>query len=351
MQTIVVSSDGVITLTLKHWADSFDSITVTTDQGSYEIKVLMKDFFPSNFRFKPFSFYSSFRSHDGTARRLWKANYVSHLTIPAFDTVEVIAHSDDTGYLDKSRLLSDCLAIGSEGVIELTTIAEQTGTGSKDIALAEDSKPAYAGNVQAGILNLLLQNGRPYFTSIWTPSQFNSNWLDVQRTGCEYILAFSPDSEYSGFYATYCMQRRIGVDFASFHAGDDNAYPGFVAVSGIEWKFNTNNNPANLILNFIREWGVGTFSSTTTSPLNSIRLSGYFRLATTDTRFSSRDIVSSSAHSGSGIKLAVGNWDFSEFAIYDIGTSGTDGTSLRSNYKQIVNNLVAVFGGARFDYT
>ena len=351
MQTIGVSSDGVITLVLKHWADSFDSIVVSTSQNDYEIKVIMKDFFPSNFTFQPFSFYSSFRSHDGTARKLWKANYISPLTTPAFDSAEVIASSDDTGYLDESALLFDCLAIGAEGVLELTTIVEQKdGTGVKDPVLLASAKPAYAGNVQGGTLRLLLQNGRPYFTSIWTPSQFNSNWLEVQRTGCDYVLAHSAATDFSGFHAMYSMQRRIGVDFQDFNVGDDNTYPGFHAGPGLKFKYHTNSNPDDLLVNFLLEWGIALGSSTKFNSTNSTRESGYYRVRSSDQRHSNRFVANSGAHGGSGITIDISNWDFSEFAIYDIGNSENDGSSFRANDLQIIDNLVAVFGGARFDY-
>ena len=136
---ISINSSGLITADLTHhFSDESDSLTVNTDQGTYNIALSVRDYFPSDFYLTPSMFYSSFRSWDHSARDLYLCQYVSGETPSAFNTAQVMVRSGADGYVDLDALQTTLAAIGSRGVLQPIRIYNQRDGNDTPMNLATD---------------------------------------------------------------------------------------------------------------------------------------------------------------------------------------------------------------------
>ena len=355
---ISINSSGLITADLTHhFSDESDSLTVNTDQGTYNIALSVRDYFPSDFYLTPSMFYSSFRSWDHSARDLYLCQYVSGETPSAFNTAQVMVRSGADGYVDLDALQTTLAAIGSRGVLQPLRIYNQR-SGNVPMILSSTNSPALAGHMNDGALTMVLQNGRPVIRGVWTPADLNSNFTLPARTEIAWYISTSLDQTFSTFHALVISMRRRVANNQRMWVGDQNAYPGMRTESN-NLRYNNNSYPVDIPLSDaqIAEWGVWMAVSgrAISAGVNQYqRREHVWRQLNENNGLTATSILEGDAtqwRSGAGAQIQMGAWDWAEMSAYDGLSTEALANTYRNRDVNLYNNLVAVLGGGNFAYS
>ena len=361
---ISINSSGLITADLTHhFSDESDSLTVNTDQGTYNIALSVRDYFPVDFYIAPAMFYSSFRSWDHTERDLFRCQYVSGEATSAFNTAEMTVRSGVDGYVDMDALQATLAAIGSRGVLQPMVIYNQRDDDTPmNLVTDSSSDPALAGFMNDGVLTMVLQNGRPVIRGVWTPSDLNSNFTLPARTETAYQSMLN--RTFGPFHAiSISMRRRNDApsdveNVLRMYSGDQNSYPGMRTEDNF-LRYNNGTYPTDIGLTNtqIREWGVwnGLSGRVVSEGVNVYQRREHFwrqlnslgGLTTTPTLEGN----TTQHREGVGGQLRMGGWDWAETSAYDGLDTAVEATNFRGQDNNLYNNLVAVLGGGNFEYS
>ena len=360
---ISINSSGLITADLTHhFSDESDSLTVNTDQGTYNIALSVRDYFPVDFYIAPAMFYSSFRSWDGTERDLFRCQYISGEATSAFNTAEMTVRSGTDGYVDMDALQATLAAIGSRGVLQPMVIYNQRDDDTPMNLVTDSSSAALAGFMNDGVLTMVLQNGRPVIRGVWTPSDLNSNFTLPARTETEYRSMLN--GTFGPFHAISISMRRrndapSGVaNVQRMYSGDQNSYPGMRTEDNF-LRYNNGTYPTDIGLTNaqIGEWGVwnGLSGRAVSAGVNIYqRREHFWRQLNSNNGLTTTATLEGNTtqhREGVGAEIQMGGWDWAETSAYDGLDTAVEANNFRGQDNNLYNNLVAVLGGGNFEYT
>ena len=361
---ISINSSGLITADLTHhFSDESDSLTVNTDQGTYNIALSVRDYFPVDFYLAPAMFFSSFRSWDHTERDLFRCQYISGVTPRAFNDTQVTVRSGADGYVDMAALQTTLAAISSRGILQPLVIYNQMDSDIPMNLLGGSNSPALAGFMNDGALTMVFQNGRPVIRGVWTPSDLNSNFTMPARTLTEYISP-NNDETFDSFHALVISMRRRddapdGVSNAQrMYVGDQNSYPGMRTEDNF-LNYNNPTSPGDIGLSNaqIEEWGVWMAVS---GRAVSAGVNQYQRREHVWRQLNENNglTVTTSLEGdvgewriGGGAELMMGAWDWAEMSAYEGLNTEVKANTYKERDVNLYNNLVAVLGGGSFEYS
>lgn len=355
---VSISNVGVLSITPAHaYAGNPTEITVDTDDNSIIIPIAMRNYFPDDYdEADQTRFYSAFRSIDPSARDLWLADYFSPVSPAAFTTAEVTARSGDNGYIDIDALEVDCAAIGDNGILEVKTIYDHLTVYNGPFHINHDADRGdrmLAGYMVDGSLTMLLQNGHPYFRSVWSPAGLNSNWTAADRSNSQYDN--SVNSSFDDYHGIMMVIRRHGGTGEILRSGDFNSYPGLKTIGNNGLQYSTYNRPSDIVPSNaeIQSWFmyIGDSIRDNLGNTNYRRDHHFYGLTgTVANTISPTNTLSGQQHNGGGIEVEAGEWDWAELMIYNQEPGFAPGQDYEATKERLVNNLVHVIGGASFTY-
>ena len=354
---------GVITVTPRHLPENaveVDSMDIVTDQGTFDLMLEFRDWFPDDSPVPLSTFHSIFRSVDPSERELWRGVYWHSLPGSGNlnTTEDIIVMSDEDGYLNFAALVNQLAALDSEGLLYVTQISDQIG--GHHLVASEDREPlAVVVHGGASSTYTARMNGHAFVRGRWAPNDAGGAWSQTNRDDSELRNASAPLENYWGIVTV--QQKYNATHNRLFHFGDSNSFPGIRDTSAVRYRYNTSAaSKPGILFPGTNTWfaphcvmmdAYMSVAGTTFRSIRSVRLED---VADHDSQ--STTGLASDIHSGDGRELDFQDYHWAEGMVFDLPQS-TDAAVRQTNIDNwiatrtnIANNLTSLMGNANLNY-
>lgn len=341
----VDNSTGILTADLPHLYPAIDEVAVSSSIGTINIPLSFRDWVPNDAPTDLLWFYSVSRSHDGSARNLWRGDYYYPGSPNGnLNTLRTItARSGSDGILDWEALRDEVIGYNDSGVLRIEELINQVGDG--DLIASGGNEGLAMAIVDGNVVGMAQRGGNLFMRGKWSSNEFDANWTRRSDTNS---LFLQTSADFGNYYGLTTVQEKYDAAVSrKFRYGDDNGFPAIrnVPISdGIGYKLALFIDPGDVIISQL------TFEDPTLVIADRYVIDGAYnkriRVLNVESEDESESVsdTDSGLQGGSGGRLEIADYFWNEAALWDVNDMDeTDLDNWLKTKSQLASNYISLY--------